>query len=319
MRTLISVIGTLLVALVIKSSLFVLPEGRQALIVQFGRVVGEPITEAGLKFKIPFVQNVRYYDKRILTWDGDDEQIPTKDKKYINVDTTARWRIKDPIAFLKTLINEDGARNKLNGIIDGITRDTISNHNLVEAVRNTNRILDTQAKRAEDAERTDNEELEIFGDIESVSVGREALSQIIIERARGELEPFGIELIDVLLRRIAYEKSVEEQVYDRMISERKRIAEKIRSVGKGEEAKILGRINRDLKEIQSVAYKRSQEIKGEADAKAIAIFAESLSRDPDFYRFVRTLEAYERTLADKGRLVLATDSPFLQLLEGNNP
>lgn len=290
------------------SSIYIIPEGQQGLVKQFGRIISKPITEAGPGFKLPFVQKVSLYEKRILTWDGDDEQIPTKDKKYIIVDTTARWKIEDVITFAKTLINEDGARSKLNGIIDGITRDTISNHQLVEAVRNTNQILEDE---------TAFEEEEVIGEIEKVEVGRDTLSRKIITRAQEKLKEFGIKLIDVQLRGIAYERSVEAKVYERMISERKRIAEKFRSIGKGEQAKILGRIDKELKEIESAAYRKSQEIKGVGEAESIALYADAARRNPGFFEFLRMMDAYEKSLPKKANFILSTNSEFLRLLQRN--
>jgi membrane protease subunit HflC len=314
----------LLLAFLVNGSAYTLPEGQQALITQFGRIVGQPVTKAGLHFKLPFIHDVRYFEKRILEWDGDSNQIPTKDKKFIWVDTTARWRILDAVKFAQTVRTEDAAQTRLSSILDGSTRDVISNHNLVEAVRNTNTLLD-QAKEREDAlaaaekeeptAATIELEEEITGELESIVVGRERLSAMIHSRAREKLSELGIELIDVQLRRIAYEQSVEEKVYDRMISERKRIAEKIRSIGKGEQAKIRGKLNRDLKEIESKAYRESQEIKGRAEAEAINIYARSLNQDPDFYEFTRTLDAYRKTLKEKGNFVISTDSDFLRLMQ----
>jgi membrane protease subunit HflC len=314
-----------LLALLSVGSAYTLPEGQQALITQFGRIVGQPVTQAGLHFKLPFVQDVRYFEKRILEWDGDSNQIPTKDKKFIWVDTTARWRILDAVKFAQTVRTEDAAQTRLSSILDGSTRDVISNHNLVEAVRNTNTLLEQAKKRsealaaAEKAEETTTAtielEEEITGELEAITVGRERLSDMIHSRAKEKLTELGIELIDVQLRRIAYEQSVEEKVYDRMISERKRIAEKIRSIGKGEQAKIRGKLNLDLKEIESKAYRESQEIKGRAEAEAINIYAKSLNQDPEFYEFTRTLDAYRKTLKDKGSFVMSTDSDFLRLMQ----
>lgn len=311
--------------LTINSASFTISEGTQALITQFGAIKGEPINKAGLHFKLPFLQDVRTFDKRILSWDGEPEQIPTKDKKYIWVDTTARWRITDLRKFAETVQSEAGARNRLDGILDGVTRDTISNHNLVESVRNSNTIFENIAanKAARSTQITQGGlgavaaaiEEEVTGEIEKISKGREQLSNIIVERSRTELAPFGIELIDVQLRRIAYEKSVEDKVYERMVSERNRVAEKVRSIGKGEEAKIKGTINRELKEIESEAFRRAQEIKGVAEAKASVIYAKSLQQDPEYYTFVRTLEVYRKSIPEKGQLILSTNSDFLRMLE----
>jgi membrane protease subunit HflC len=325
MKTIIAGVAALALLMFANACFFVVPEGAFALITQFGEIQGQPINKAGLHFKKPFINDVRYFDKRILSWDGDQEQIPTKDKKYIWVDTTARWRIIEVRKFAETVQSENGARDRLDGILDGVTRDTISNYNLVEAVRNSNFIFDQIAARKAEAEQKMKDaeseiaaaavEEEITGEIERINKGRDQLAKLIVERARKELEPFGIELIDVQLRRIAYEKSVEDKVYDRMISERNRIAEKIRSIGKGEEAKIRGTLNKDLKEIESDAYRKSQEIRGSAEAESLKIYAEVIKQDPEYFNFVRTLEAYRKTLGQKGKLVLSTESEFLRYLE----
>lgn len=313
MKNSVYLIASLLLAIVVYSASYRVREEHQALIVQFGRIVSGPITASGLHWKLPFIQDVRFYEKRLLTWDGDPEQIPTKDKKYILVDTTARWRIDDPIKYAQIVINEYGAHNKLNGIIDGITRDTISNHNLVESVRNDNQILEDRARISEHQKANKDIDEEVMGEIEAIEVGREELSRIIIKRAQEELQIFGIELVDVQLRRIAYVESVQRKVYQRMISERLRIAEKIKSIGKGESAKITGKINKDLKEIESNALRQSEIIMGKAEAKAIDIYAKRLGQDPKFYEFSRTLEAYRKVLTKRSNLLLSSDSKFLQL------
>ncbi|MEZ4873281.1 MAG: protease modulator HflC [Bdellovibrionales bacterium] len=320
----------------ILSSAFMIHEGRQAVITQFGkplRVVKDP----GLHFKVPFIQDVRKIDLRILSWDGFPNQIPTKDKKYIEVDTTARWKITDPLKFIQTVQDEGGARSRLDAILDGITRDVISGSNLVEAVRNSNDIfavIESKKKAATEAAnkiRKDTGESdeearvrnrlsieepdEISGEIERVGIGREELSRLIVEKARTELEPLGVDLIDVQLKRISYEASVEKKVYDRMISERQRVAEKIRSYGKGEQAKIEGKTKKNLQSIQSQAYRKVQNIKGSAEAEAFKVYAEALGRDPSFFRFIRTLEAYEKALPAESRLILSSQSKFWQVLK----
>lgn len=314
------IVLTFFAFIIASSSFFVVREGEQALITQFGRIVGKPIDQAGLKWKLPLIQDVRYFEKRILTWDGDPNQIPTKDKKYIVIDTTARWKIDDVVKFAETVQTEEGARPRLDGILDGVTRDIISRNNLVEAVRNTNSILDKIHARQQLLKETKDSmevlelEEQITGEIEPISVGREKLSAAIIERARPELISLGIKLIDVQLRRIAYESSVESKVFSRMISERQRIAEKIRSIGKGEDAKIRGKLDRDLKEIESTAYRKSEEIRGKADAEAITIYAGAIQQQPEYYKFVRTLDAYKRSLSGKAELLLTTDNDFLKVL-----
>lgn len=319
-KSLIATIGFVILAIAFNSSFYILTEGKQAIVTEFGKPVGEPVTTAGVKFKKPFFQDVRYVDKRILSWDGFPNQIPTKDKKYIKVDTTARWRVIDALKFIQTVQNEQGAKSRLDTILDGHTRDVISGHNLVEAVRDSNRILKIieEKKAAIQARKAKDEiilEEEVSGEIESIQVGREQLSQMIVQRADKELEALGIKLVDVQLRRISYEESVESKVYERMISERQRIAQKIRSIGKGEKAKIEGRISKELKEIESKAYRQAEVIKGKAEAESTAIYAKTLSRDPKFYEFIRTMEAYEKSIDADAKFLLSSDSEFLKFLK----
>ncbi|MEK6544608.1 MAG: protease modulator HflC [Elusimicrobiota bacterium] len=304
------------VLFVSSNSLYIVSEWEQAILTQFGRPVGSPVVDAGLHLKIPFIQRVRRFEKRILNWDGYPNQIPTKDKKYIMVDTTARWRITDPLLFLQTVQSESGARMRLDGILDAATRDIISSHNLVEAVRNSNKIIEDieAAAKAGKNVAPGAEEEEIVGEIDKIEVGRESLSGMIIERGKAGLKEFGIELIDVQLRHISYEASVEAKVYERMISERQRIAQKIRSVGLGERSKIQGKISKDLQKIDSEAYRQAQEIQGQADAKAIRIYAQAMNSDPSFYEFVRTLEAYKKAIPPGTKMILSTDNRFLDLL-----
>lgn len=301
-------------------SFFVLTEGQQAIVTQFGKPIGQPITKAGMHLKNPITQDVRYVDKRILSWDGYPNQIPTKDKKYIKVDTTARWRIIDALKFIQTVQNEKGAQARLDTILDGHTRDIISSHNLVEAVRNSNAILKNleDKKNLVQARKDKGEailEEEISGEIDSILVGREKLSQIIVEKAQEECNALGIKLIDVQLRRISYERSVEKKVYERMISERERIAQKIRSIGKGEKAVIEGRLTKDLQRIESEAYRKAQTIKGHAQAKSTAIYAKALKQDPKFYDFIKSMEAYKKAIKSDSRLILSSDSEFLKFFK----
>lgn len=311
----VNVLIALAVVLTLNNSIFIVAEWEQAILTQFGRPVGSPIVTAGLHMKLPFIQRVRRFEKRILNWDGYPNQIPTKDKKYIMVDTTARWRITDPLLFLQTVQTEAGARLRLDGILDAATRDTISSHNLVEAVRNSNKIIDdlkAAAKAGKGAAPGDEDE--VVGEIDAIQVGRESLSSMIIERGKAGLSEFGIELIDVQLRHISYESSVEAKVYERMISERQRIAQKIRSVGLGERSKIQGKISKDLQKIDSEAYREAQQIQGDADAKAIGIYARAMGSDPSFYEFVRTLEAYKKAFPAGTKMILSTDNRFLDLM-----
>lgn len=312
----------LLVALgfLIHFSSYTLSESQQAIILELGRIKGQTITSSGVHFKLPWIQEVRYFDKRILQWDGDRGEIPTKDKKFIWVDTTARWRIGDAVTFYKVVKDIPHALQRMEPIVNGITKDTISNFNLIEAVRNSNHILDDIVKNKEEAEKlfaadsSDTSLDELSSGIEKIHTGREKISQLIAERARRELIQFGIELIDVQLRSIAYKEVVEQKVYNRMISERMKIASKIRSTGKGEEARILGQLDLTLKKIESEAYRKSQKLRGEAEAKAIRIYAEVLKNDPQYFEFVKTLETYKKTLGKKGQVILSTDNAFLKLL-----
>jgi len=318
-RALSALIFAAILLFVIRTSAYRVSEWEQAIITRFGKPVGNPVTAAGLHFKIPFLDKVRRLDKRILNWDGYPNQIPTKDKKYIWVDTTARWRITDPLLFIQTVRDEQGARSRLDAILDGETRDVISKNNLVEAVRNTNSIIENREKmrvkreKGEESERSP-EDVEITGEVEPIKVGREKLSAEIIKQAAKGLKGFGIEIIDVQLRRIVYEKSVEQKVFERMISERKRIAERIRSVGKGEQAKITGKIQKDLHVIESVAYRKAKTLLGKAEAEAIRIYAGSMNADPKFYEFLRTLEAYKKALPADSKLILSTDNKFFEIL-----
>ena len=315
------VIVLVVLAIVGKSSAYILTEGRQAIITEFGKPVGEPVTNAGLHFKKPFVQEVRYVDKRILSWDGIPNQIPTKDKKFISVDTTARYKVIDALKFIQTVRNKSGAKARLDTILDSATRNVISAHNLVEAVRNSNAIIENSALEKADVAKKkaageNYVEEGVSGEIEEIQTGREELSQLIAKKADQELRAFGIELIDVQLRRISYEESVERKVYERMISERKRIAQKIRSIGSGEKAKIEGRLTRDLRKIQSMAYRKAQALRGAGEAKAAAIYAKSLNKGPKFYEFIKSMEVYKSSLGSKTNFIISSDSEFLRHLKG---
>lgn len=245
--------------------------------------------------------------------------MPTKNKKFIIVDSTTRWRIVDPVKFVKTAVDEAGAISKLNGIISGASRDAISSSNLLETVRNTNQILEKikiqQSDLTIDGEISLQSVAEIEGTIEPITMGREKLTNIIIEEARKNITQFGIELIDIHLRRIAYEAGVEKQVFKRMISERMQIAAKLRAIGEGEATKIMGRMNKELQTIQSMAYKKSQIIRGEAEAQVIDIFANAFQKDPDFYEFMKTLEMYDKIITPSTHLLISTKSKLFTLLK----
>lgn len=299
--------------LVLSGALYTVDETQQVVITQFGEPIGSAIKEPGLHFKLPFVQKANYFEKRILQWDGDPNQIPTKDKKYIFVDTIARWRIMDPLKFMQSVNNEVGALARLDDIIDGATRDFVTSHALVEAVRDSNRLLTQQSEISKDEEGMDS--IMPAEALEKISVGRDALSRKVLERANQIMPQYGIELIDVRIKRINYVEDVRRKVYERMISERKRAAEQYRSEGQGKKAEIEGQTDKELQEIQSVAYKKAQEIAGEADAKAIAIYADAYNRDPDFYAFLQTLETYNLSVNKDSTLVLTTDSEYFKYLK----
>jgi membrane protease subunit HflC len=317
----IAVFTFVVLALIGLTSGYTLREGEQVVITLFGKPQ-RMVKSAGFHLKWPFVERIREIDLRILNWDGYPNQIPTRDKKYITVDTTARWRIVDPLKFIQSVQSEIGARSRLDAILDAATRDVVSSHNLVEAVRNSNQIFDEIRMRQEAAKTEEAagaasaavEEEEVVGELDKVEIGREHLSKLIIERAKQELEPIGIELIDVQLRHIMYEASVQKKVYARMISERERIAEKIRSIGRGEQAKIKGKTTRELQEIQSQAYRTAQQVKGEAEAKAIAIYAGVLSKDPNFFEFSRKLELYKSSVKPESQLILSTGSELFDVM-----
>ena len=324
MKNLASLLGLIVLLFLVNVSTYTVQETEQAIILQLGKVSGDPVTKAGLHWKLPFVQEVKYFDKRILHWDGEVREVPTRDKKFILVDTTARWKIKDALLFYRSVRDIDNARFRMGSIIDGATKDTISSHDLIETVRNSNKIFSDieENKRAlkeqgetEDVSEVDTVLDEFVSDVKKVYRGREKLSEMIAERAGKTLADLGIELIDVQLRRIAYQEKVEQSVFKSMISERKQIATKIRSAGEGEKARVLGQLDLTLKKIESEAYKKAQEIKGRADAESIAIFADALKEDPSFYEFVKNLEVYQNTLSKNGQFILTTDNAFLKLLK----
>lgn len=301
----IAVIALLLVL----SSAYTVDETQQVVVTQFGKVVGEPKIDPGLYFKIPFIQHATYFPKNLLQWDGDPGQIPTLEKTYIWVDTFARWKIVDPIKFFQTVNNTVSALGRLDDIIDPAVRNFITSYRLIEAVRNTNRELDVSEEGLENVRKK-------RPDTYTITTGREKITEGILKQARPKLVKFGIELVDVKIKRINYVEQVRQSVYGRMIAERNQIAEKFRSEGTGEARKILGEKERDLKQITSEAYKTAQIIKGKADAKATKLFADAYGRDPEFYSFVNTMEIYKEALDDKSTLVLSTDSEFFKYLKG---
>ncbi|MBU1888123.1 MAG: protease modulator HflC [Candidatus Omnitrophica bacterium] len=286
--------------------LYTIDETQQVVITQFGEPIGEPIIHAGLYFKLPFIQQANYFEKRLLAWDGNPNQIPTKDKRYIWVDTTARWKIVDALKFMQSVTNETGAHARLDDIVDSATRDYITNHNLVEIVRNSNRIIDSRALIEDDEIKASDEALD------AITVGREAITRGILKQASVIVPQYGIKLVDVRIKRINYVKDVRDKVYERMISERKRAAEKFRSEGQGKKREIEGQVEKELKEIRSQAYKTAEENKGKADAKAIAIYADAYNRDPEFYSFIKTLDTYRNTVDSDTMVIFSPDNEYFQ-------
>jgi membrane protease subunit HflC len=301
-----AVIGVLL-AMLLFSSAYTTSETEQAILVQFGKPVGGVITEPGIHMKLPFVQNVHRFDKRWLEFDGDANEIPTKDKKYIFVDTYARWRIKDPLRFYQAVRDERGGQSRLDDIVDGETRNAVASFDLIELVRSSNRPFQVT------------EELEGIGAAEAmarVETGREKIAGVVLEKAAKITPEFGIELVDVRFKRINYVETVQQKVFERMISERKRIAERSRSEGQGRAAEIRGQKERDVLSASSTGYKNAQQLKGAADAKATAIYARAYGRDPEFYQTLKSLETLAAALDDKATVVLSTDSELLRFLKG---
>lgn len=304
-------IAILVIAGFVSGAIYIIDETKQVVITQFGRPIGDPIIDSGLHFKTPFIQQAHYFDKRLLDWDGDPKQIPTNDKKYIWVDTTARWRIVDALKFLRSVGNEMGAQSRLDGIINSAARNAVARNILVEAVRDSNRILDSQE---DSVDRIVTEEA-----LEHINVGRQQITRAILEKAKVLAPQYGIEIIDVRIKRINYVKEVREKVYDRMIAERNRAAEKFRSEGQGKSAEIQGQVAKELKLITSEAYRKAQVITGEADAQAINIYAQAYSQDPGFYSFLKTLETYRSTVDDKSTVILTTDSDYYGYLKNLKP
>ncbi len=307
--SIVTVIIIVVLALIVLSNLFyTISESEQAIITQFGKPIGGAITSAGLHVKAPFIHALHRFEKRILIWDGSADQIPTADKKYIWLDATARWKIVDPLLFYQSVGNITGAQGRLDDIIDSASRDVISSHLLIECVRNTNTILEREQVVAE-------EESEVETILEKIELGREALTKEILLIARELVPQYGIELLDVQIKRLNYIEDVRKKVYERMDSERQRIASKYRSEGEGKKAEIDGMKERELNRIYSEAYKRSQEIRGEADAEATKIYANAYKLDPEFYSLLKTLEIYRTSLGANSRAILTTDSDIYRYLK----
>jgi membrane protease subunit HflC len=314
-RTIRSVLGILAIVVLVVAfgTFYVLEEGKQAIILQFGRPVGAPVTEAGIHVKIPFIQEVRRFEKRLVIWDGDPNQIPTAGREFIWVDTTARWRIVDPLKFLQSVSTEAGATSRLNDILDSVVRDLVSANDLVELVRSST--WETpEAEVLEEAPQELVEELK-----KKVRLGREEITRAILAQVQKITPQYGIEVVDVRIKRLNYVESVREKVYARMISERKRIAARFRSEGEGRSAEILGNMEKELRGIRSAAYRKVQEIRGKADATATRVYGLAYGRDPEFYAFSRTLENLKEAENKNSVIVLTTDSDYYKYLKEATP
>jgi membrane protease subunit HflC len=304
-----------LAAFILLSSLYTVSEIEQVIITQFGRPVGDPVTKAGLKLKVPFVQDVNRIDRRILEWDGSPTDMPTKDKLYVAVDLFARWRITDPLQYFLRLRDERSAQSRLDDILGSETRNAVAKHELIEIIRTTKDRVPVQDAVLVDPNNT-------AGALVPIQKGRERVEHEIFAAASPKLQVFGISLLDIRFKRINYNESVRPKIYDRMISERRQIAERFRSQGKGEAARILGNRERDLDKIQSEAYRRVEEIRGEADAKATEIYARAYNQSPqavEFFAFTRTMETYKSVIAANTTLILSTESDLFRYLKGMVP
>jgi membrane protease subunit HflC len=302
-------------AYVLMSSLYTVSEVEQVIITQFGKPIGAPVTTAGLKFKVPFIQDVNPIDKRVLEWDGSPSDMPTKDKLYISVDLFARWRITDPLQYFLRLRDERSAQSRLDDILGSETRNAVAKHELIEIIRTTKDRVPLRDTLLTEAERD-------MGSLVPIQKGRQQVEQEIFAAAAEKVQVFGIELLDIRFKRINYNESVRPKIYDRMISERRQIAERFLSEGNGEAARIRGNRVRDLNKIQSEAYRQVEEIRGLADAKATEIYARAYNQSPEaveFYEFTRTMQAYKTIIAKNTTLVLSTDSDLFKFLKGMTP
>jgi modulator of FtsH protease HflC len=306
MKRMIALIASVAVLILLLASVYTVSETEQVILTQFGKPVSAAIKEPGLHAKVPFIQDVHRFDKRWLEYTGDANEIPTKDKKYLWVETYARWRVKDPLRFYQAVRDERGGQSRLDDIVDGATRNAVAKYDLIELVRSGNREFEV------------NEELAGVGTSEAVTKinhGRESIGQEILKSAAEITPQFGVELVDVRFKRLNYVESVQQKVFERMISERRRIAERSRSEGQGKAAEIRGQKERDVLAASSSGYKTAQELKGEADAKATTIYARAYGRDPDLYQFLKSLETLQAGLDDKTWVVLSTDSELLARLK----
>ncbi len=314
-RQLVILLVLVIGSYVLMSSIYSVSEVEQMIITQFGKPVGAPVTSAGLKVKLPFIQEVNPIDKRVLEWDGSPSDMPTKDKLYISVDLFARWRITDPLQYFLRLRDERSAQSRLDDILGSETRNAVAKHELIEIIRTTRDRVPLRDALLTDAERD-------MGSLVPIQKGRKLVEQEIFSAAAEKVRVFGIELLDIRFKRINYNESVRPKIYDRMISERRQIAERFLSEGNGEAARIRGNRVRDLNKIQSEAYRAVEEIRGVADAKATEIYARAYSQSPQavaFYEFTRTMQSYKSIIAENTTLVLSTDSDLFKFLKGMTP
>ena len=304
-KTVTQLFGLVLILVVLSSATYQVHETNQVIITQFGQPIGEAKTEPGLHFKVPFIQKTNYFEKRFLEWDGSPNQVPTKDKRFIWVDTYARWRIVDPLRFFERLRDERGAQSRLDDILDGETRNSVARYDLIELVRSNNRNPDDVLVESE-------EEAAI---LEGIEMGRGNIAAEILATSAQRTEDFGIELLDLRLKRINYVEEVQQDVFARMIAERQRIAEEFRSEGEGEAARIAGERDLELLRIQSEAYREAEELRGVADGTATAVYGDAYNSDPDFYAFTKSMETYEATMDSTTMFILGTDNELLKYLE----
>lgn len=299
--------------IVLFSASYIVDETQQVFLTQFGKPVQGAVTTPGVHFKVPFLQKARYFDKRFLEWDGHPTQVPTRDKLYISIDMYARWRIQDPLLFFQQVTHEPGAQTRLDDILDGATRNAVARHDLVEIVR-------SQERQAVLEEGLD--PLDAMGALSPFQVGRDRIAQNILEGAKAHLASLGIELLDIRFKRINYAEAVRKVIYERMITERQRIADKFRSEGQGNASEIMGERERELKSIESEAFRQVQEIKGRADAEATVIYAKAYDQSPEareFYRFTKTMDSYEQTLSKNDWFILSTDNEFYRYVQASMP
>jgi len=307
-RNIIILVAVLVAVIVLAEAVYIVSETNQVIVTQFGEPIGGAVATAGVHLKMPFIQKANYFEKRWLEWEGDSNQIPTKDKKYIWVETYCRWRISDPLVFFQRVQNERGALSRLDDIVDGEARNAVANYDLIEIVRSSNRVFE----QSEEAVAKDTSEV-----IAKIMLGRDKIAKIILEKADKITPEFGVEIKDVQIKRVNYVDEVQKKVFERMIAERQRIASKYRSEGDGKSAEIRGQKEKELKRIQSEAYRKAQEIMGKADAEATRIYATAYNLDPELYKFLKTLESYRTSLAKDTWLVLSTDSEFLKYLKSS--